>query len=45
MINWRIIGHPANWLNLAAIAIFWVAVAYLAAKGLHQTSQTGTKTP
>lgn len=38
MINWRITKHPANWLNLAAMAIFWVAVAYLCANGLNNIS-------
>lgn len=36
MINWRIVKHPANWLNLAAMAIFWVAVVYLGANGVNK---------
>jgi hypothetical protein len=45
VINWRIISNPGNWINLAAMAVFWIAVAYLAAAGLHTLSTQNQGTP
>lgn len=34
MINWRLLSHPVNWLNVGAILVFWLVAAYLVAMGL-----------
>jgi hypothetical protein len=33
-------ANPINWLNVAAISIFWLAVLWLIAKNMHSNMQT-----
>jgi hypothetical protein len=37
MLNFRILSHPVNWLNVGGILLFWVLIAYLIAGKIHMT--------